>query len=484
MRALGRTVGLVLLAALHRALAEEPPPAAPPPAPADVEQRLRALEEQNRRLSDELARLREDHDSVEERLIQLMSKVSGRISGYLDFGFFHVGGDGTGIRPDVDRAVFPANQPAPFGGTYNDIPGSWVFLGDPLSTTVNSRGEPANTQGLNGDNSRAVVWNPIGTGATSFIVNALNVQLFAGLGPNLTLNGSFDLVPRSRNVSDPNGVFLGDFIDVKLAYAEYTVPIERFDLRISAGKFDSVLGIEYRTQESPDRFGVTPSLICRYTCGRPLGLKARARFADDLFVIALAVTNGSHMIEGFPFYDEIATHDMKTFAGRVSTKLPLPPIVFLEVGGSGAFGAQDFQAANDVYQWHYGVDLHLAVRDFDLRAEFVQGSADGKTGSAGVPCDPVSGGAPCLNYKGAYGIASYRILNWLGAYARGDWRDAVHRSGDSFLYVSRLWRATVGLRLELGTAVILKAEYTFNREIDPIPQIPNDVFTTSMVVKY
>ena len=32
-------------------------------------------------------------------------------------------------------------------------------------------------------------------------------------------------------MADPNGLFLGDFIDVKLAYIEYTLPIQRFDLR-------------------------------------------------------------------------------------------------------------------------------------------------------------------------------------------------------------------------------------------------------------
>jgi hypothetical protein len=354
-----------------------------------------------------------------------------------------------------------------------------VFLGDPLSTAINARGEPADT-----GPSRAVTFNPVHNGgASSAIVNALNLGLFGNLGPNLTLNAMVDFVPRSRNVSDPNGLFVGDFIDVKLAYLEYTLPIERFDLRLSVGKFDSVLGIEYRTQESPDRYGVTPSLICRYTCGRPLGVKLRGRFADDLLVVNIAVTNGSHMTEGFPFENEIDVNDMKTVAGRISTKLPI--FAGLEIGASGAIGAQDFQPDNLVPQWHAGADLHLTIRDFDLRGEFVIGSADGKAQPAagGVPALPCAV-APCLSYKGAYGQAFYRIFNWLGVYARVDWRDAFHRNGSSFLYVSKLWRATGGLRLELGANVILKAEYTFNQEIAPIPYIPNDVFTSSMVVKY
>ena len=28
-------------------------------------------------------------------------------------------------------------------------------------------------------------------------------------------------------------------------------------------------------------------------------------------------------------------------------------------------GAQDFQTSDNVYQWHFGADLHLEIRDFD-----------------------------------------------------------------------------------------------------------------------
>ena len=287
-------------------------------------------------------------------------------------------------------------------------------------------------------------------------------------------------MPRNRNVSDPTGLYLGDFVDVKLAYVEYTVPTDRFDLRISVGKIDSTLGIEYRTQESPDRITVTPSLICRYTCGRPTGLKVRGRFFDDLLVAALAVTNGSNVTEQFPFSDEIDVNNFKTVSGRLSTKLPVG--AGLEVGVSGAFGAQDLQPSDSVYQWHVGGDLHLDIRGVDIRGEFVSGSAAGQSSAMGtllIPC----GSAPCLHYKGAYGQVAYRVLNWLMPYVRVDWRDAFHRSGESFVYISDLMRVTGGLRLELGTYVILKAEYTYVRELGRVPQFPDDVFTSSLVVK-
>jgi hypothetical protein len=44
-------------------------------------------------------------------------------------------------------------------------------------------------------------------------------------------------------------------------------------------------------------------------------------------------------------------------------------------------------------------------------------------------------------------------------------------------------RFTVGIRAEIGTRVIVKAEGTLNRELGPIPQFPNDVITTSLVLK-
>jgi hypothetical protein len=468
-------------------------PAAPAPevAPAapSIEDRLRRLEADNARLTREVKALREDHDSVEDRFSKLLAKLSGRITGYLDFGFFYVQGDGSGIRPDIGYQHFPEYKGV--------VPDSWVFMGDPLSTMINSRGDPADTDG-----SRAVTFDSVHNGgAPSFIVNSLTLSLFAGLGRYLTLNASFDLMPRNANVSVPlpgeaatthnpseisgtgAATGLGSFMDIKLAYLEYTIPTDRFDLRLSAGKFDSVLGIEYRGQESPDRITITPSLICRYTCGRPLGVKARGRFFNDWLIIALAVTNGSSFVQLFPFYEQIDTNLFKTISMRLATRIPIG--AGLEIGGSGAFGAQDFQKDNSVYQWQVGADLHLDIRDFDLRAEYQSGAAEGKdTAASGGNPAVTCGDAPCLHYQGAYGQAAYRVLNWLMPYVRVDWRDAIHRAGLSFVYVSNLVRFTGGVRVELGEHVIIKAEYTYNHELGRIPQFANDVFTSSMVVKF
>ena len=452
--------------------ASAPTSGAPEPSAAgETVVHKRDLDEQNQRLTRELTKLREELEALREEHKATNQKVASLlpfgnlITGYVDFGFFYVGGDGTGIRSDFGHLNFPE---------YKDISDSWVFMGDPLATAINSRGDPANTGA-----SRAVTFNPIHSdGKPSFIINNLNVALSAGLTENLQVNGLIDFVPRGRNVSNPDGLFLGDYIDVKLAYIEYNVPIRLFSLSLSAGKFDSVLGYEYRIQESPDRITVTPSLICRYTCGRPLGLKARFKFLDNRLSVNLAVTNGSNFIEQFPIYDETDSNYFKTGSGRIGYKIPLG--AGLELGASGAIGAQDQQADDKVLQWHYGFDLHLDVRGFELAGEFVKGRATGKTSTDGKPCDE----AQCLEYMGAYGLISYRATNWLMPYARVDWREALHQSGDSFVYISDVVRVTGGFRFEIGTQVIVKAEYTHLQEIGRIPDFPDDVLTTSLVVKY
>jgi len=450
-------VGLLALPAPARA--QQPPP------PDTSEQRLRELEQQNKELHERLQKLEQEQQELHEKVDRL-TPLAGRITGYLDFGFFAVDGDGSGLRTDEGNLIFPEYSYA----------GQWVFMGDPLATAINSRGEPADTR-----DSRAVTFNQIGNGGKpSFILNALSVALFGAIGEQLTLNAIIDFVPRSRNVSIKSDQFLGDFIDVKLAYAEWIVPTQSFALSLYAGKLDPVLGYEYRIQESPDRIGIAPSLLCRYICGRPLGLKARAKLWDDALIFALAVTNGSSFQELFPFYDEIDVNIFKTVSGRLSYRFPIG--AGFEIGASGALGAQDFQTDDAVYQWHVGVDAHLDWQDLDLSAEYVRGRAEGKSSGASMsaPCDL----APCLRYEAAYGQIAYRWYNWLTPYVRVDWRDALHRDGASFVYISQLARVTGGLHFELGTSVIFKAEYTTIRELGRIPEFADDVFTSSLVIKF
>jgi len=454
----------------------EPPPEEPKPdANAEADARMQALEQRLQAVEEELELQKEDNQFLEEK-IKALAPVAGKIGGYLDLGFFATTGNGAGTRPDLAQIYYPEYV--------NRVPGSWVFMGDPLSTTINSRGDVADT----GD-SRAVVFDPINSGGKStFLVNALNLTLFQGIGETAQLNASVDFLPRARDISDISGLFLGDYLDVKLAYGEWRPKVEAFDMMFQAGKFDSVLGFEYRSIESPDRTTVTPSLICRYTCGRPLGLKSRAQFFDKSLIANVAVTNGSHFHEGFAFASETDTNQMKTVAGRLSYIIGGK----VEVGVSGAYGAQDFQPDNDVKQWHGGIDVHAEIKDLEITAEFVRGRAKGKTSEMGPRCDD----APCLKYRGGYLLAAYRVTNVFIPYLRVDNRDAMHWSGASFVYISTSTRLTVGLRAEIGERVILKAEGTLNREMDidfskpevaeglSFPVIPNDVVTTSLVIKY
>ena len=445
----------------------EPPPVEPPPAePSAAELQAKKLQELEQRLStveDELAQTKDDNTYLEEKLTALLP-LAGKVSGYLDVGAFVTSGNGAGTRADLAGIYFPEYAAA-------GIPASWVFMGDPLSTTVNSRGDVADT----GD-SRAIVFDPINSrGKSTFLVNAVNLGLFTGIGDTGSATVSIDFVPRARDVSDVDGLFVGDFVDVKLAYGEWKPKLDDLELSLQAGKFDSVLGFEYRSFEAPDRTGVTPSLICRYICGRPIGLKARAKLQDKV-IVNVAVTNGSHFNEGFTFANETDTNHMKTVAGRVSYLHEGR----IEVGASGAFGAQDFQPDNGVYQWHVGGDLHVEIKDVELTAEYVKGKAKGATTPGMLArCDL----APCLDYQGAYGQVAYRLTNTFVPYVRVDWRDALHESGASFVYISELVRGTVGLRAEIGTRVIMKLEGTLNRELGRIPQFPNDVVTTSLVIK-
>src|SRR5262249_38052118 len=162
-------------------------------------------------------------------------------------------------------------------------------------------------------------------------------------------------------------------------------------------------GVEYRTQDAPDRTEVTPSLICRYTCGRPVGVKARLRLLRDrALVVNLAVTSGSNMIELFPFSADVDVNHVPTVSGRLSYKLPIGEGI--EIGVSGAIGAQDMQPRDDLLQWHLGADVLIDWDRFLFAAEFVTGEAPGATQNAAIGCDL----APCLHYKGAYGRIAYR----------------------------------------------------------------------------
>ncbi len=455
-----------LLPAHTRAQPAEPPPdptppdptppvAAPDPVPPvpivipDVAALARRIEELERKQG-ELADAQQGNEVTRERVGKL-AWLARYITVFVDVGAFAVSGNGSGIRSDIGHFYYPQ-----YAGK---IPGQWVFMGDPLSTAINSLGEPADTA-----DSREEKTDTVHSGSNpSVIVNSIGLSIGKAVSEEVSIVALAELLPRPGP----------DILDVELAHIDYR-PSTRVNLVISAGKLESVLGVEYRTQDAPRRLGVTPSLICRYTCGRPVGIQAR--LLRGPFSVSAAITDGDNFDERFEPDAAIKSNKVPTGSGHLQWMLPIGQ--GLELGVSGAFGPQDEQSDLHVHQWHYGFDARLLdLGGFDVTAEFVQGRQQGAS-TAEVHC----GVAQCLNYKGAYLLADRRMASWLTPYVRVDWRDAVHIDGTEFVYESHTVRATIGAHFEVTSRIVAKIEYTYNRELGNIPQFPDDIITSSIVV--
>jgi hypothetical protein len=282
-----------------------------------------------------------------------------------------------------------------------------------------------------------------------------------------------NFVPRSGS-----NFSLGDFMDVDLAQLEW-MPTKSQRTSIFIGKVDSVLGIEYRDRKAVQRFGITPSLIARYTTGTALGVKVRTKIGPrDLLVIAGSVTNGSFTTEQFHFYNEIDTNAGKTASGRVALHLPLP--FDLELGASGMWGPQDRSPNNDGAMWFWGGDLLLHYRSLDLKAQYLRG---------GAPGDALNNVYGLNLHGGAYAEVDWMLTPVVGLLGRGEYRDAMVWLGDSTtpaganrLYLTKSWRGTGGVRIVFTDQLVLKLEYLRNGEYGGIPQIRNDIFTMSLLI--
>ncbi|HEX3694986.1 MAG TPA: hypothetical protein VH374_06310 [Polyangia bacterium] len=448
-------------------------PATPAPAPNlqvtsvdDGDGVLEASDAQPATFSDLADRMRD----TEARLEQMRGVLLGRqprvtVGGYVDFGFFATQGNGSGIIRDDANALFPR-----YKGQYG-----WVFLGDLLAPTVNSRGEAADL----GDAAGAQRYDGIHSGgAPGFIVNEVNLLLTSSLGEGLLATASVNFVPRTGS-----NFSLGDFLDVDLAQLEW-MPTRSQKTSIFVGKFDSVLGIEYRDRKASQRFGITPSLIARYTTGTALGLKVRSKWGpEDMVVLAAAVTNGSNTTEQFHFYNEIDTNAAKTASGRLSIHPPIP--VDVEVGVSGSYGAQDRAPDSKGAMWFLGADLQLHIKTVDVKAQYLRGASPGATASGSMDTDLYA----LKLHGGGYAEVDWMVTPLFGVLGRGEFRDALVWQGDpsaaqgaNRLYITKEWRATGGIRLAFSDRVIVKAEYLHNGEYGGIPQIKDDVFTTSLVL--
>jgi len=433
----------------------EPPPSeaptAPTPVPTTTElaEDIDALAEKQKKLEKA-----EHADAARLRVLGDLPALKRFINMYVDVGAFAVGGNGSGIRSDVGHLYYPKYM----GRT----PGEWVFMGDPLSTAINSLGEPSDTS-----NSREVPVDTVNSeGRPSLLVNTIGLAIGKYIGHDIAVASLTQLLPRPDN----------NILDVQLAEIEYRPQLDDGMLRVSAGKVDSVLGIEYRAQDAPVRLGVTPSLIGRYTSGRPLGV--RAQYQKGRLNISGTVANGDNFQPIFERETELKSNNLPTAAGHGQWMLPVGQ--GLEIGASGAIGPQDGQPDIHVTQWHLGFDAKLTdLHGFDAAAEYVQGRQEGKTASISMTACDV---APCLHYKGAYLLVDHRIRWWVTPYVRVDWRDAVHTKGAEFVYESHTIRGTFGVHFEMTSHIIAKIEYTKNHELGGIPQFADDILTSSLVV--
>jgi hypothetical protein len=399
-----------------------------------------------------------DEALLEQRLAQSEALVRNsqptvQVGGYVDFGFFVPQGNGAGYVEDFGHVFFPR-----YAGDFG-----WVFLGDILAPAVNTRGEAADLGPAPGVNR----FDSINSrGAPGFVANEVNVALRSALTSTALVSASINFTPRTGN-----DFALGDSFDVDIAQVEW-LPTASQRTSIFAGKMDPVFGIEYRERKSDRRFGITPSLMARYTTGTAPGLKLRTKLGtNEWLVVAIALTNGSHTTEPFHFYDELDSNAGKTGSARVSIRLPYS----IEVGASGSAGPQDRATDTRHWMWFYGVDLMARWGRVDVKGQWMQGHADG---------EPAQGVYGLDLHNGGYLEVDAMLTSSVGVLGRGEFRDAFVWLGDQRAYLTKSWRATVGLRWVLTARAVFKAELLKNGEYGGIPPIANDVFTTSLVMGF
>lgn len=406
----------------------------------------------------ESARLAMRLADLEAQLANLQTSTAARrspirFSGHADLGFFlPLGNGGVGVQRDVANEVFPEYASK-----------GWLFYGDLLATQVNSRGEVADLGDLAGVNRFDSVNS---NGNPSFLVNEVNQTITAGLSPSVIFTASANLVPRQgREFS------LGDWLDVDLAQLEW-LPGKSGDHSVFVGKFDSLLGHEYRTRKANQKFGITPTLLARYTTGTAIGIKARSKLLNNHLVLAAAVTNGSFGTEQFHFYDEIDSNRGKTLSGRVALRHELYGIT-LEVAGSGEYGTQDGAVRGKAYL--YGVDAHISTIRMGLHFQWLRGSAPG---------DELSKAYRLALHNAAYVEGTALVTHRIGLLLRGEMRDAETELAPERVYLTKSWRAVVGARWVINPHIVYKIEYLHNGEFGRVPKFDNDIATTSLVISY
>jgi hypothetical protein len=449
-------IGAAFLLALGApARAEDAPDAPSLPTRADEAEpdKDQLLEQQMLELKERLARSEDERRNAKSPL---------SIHGYADLGFFVPNGNG-----GVGWVRDPGHVQMPQYAGY-----AWTFLGDILATTINTRGEVADL----GDSPGADRFDSVNSnGAPGFLVNEINLRLGYSLTDSAIVRTSVDFMPRTGH-----DFSIGDFVEVDVAELEYVLTRDG-NTSVFVGKSLPTFGIEYKERKSDQRFGITPSLVHRYTAGSQIGLKFRSKLLAEWLVLAGSVTNGSSVTEQFHFSREIDDNSGKTLSGRFALSIPVGNLARfiagdrLELGVSGEWGPQDNSSNNKGDTTFVGLDVQYLGTGFSLKGQVMKGD------SPGSDLDHAFGLR--LNKSG------YLELNWLmlarlGLILRGEARDAVVTLGTERAYITKSMRFTGGLRLVVSSNVVVKAEYLNNREYGGIRPFKNDVFTSSLVLAY
>src|SRR5204862_2723352 len=171
-------------------------------------------------------------------------------------------------------------------------------------------------------------------------------------------------------------------------------------------------------------------------------------------------------------------------SGRLGYELNLPRVQ-VKVGASALRGPRNDQFDREARLDMVGFDARLYILGVALGGEYVhvdedEGAGGKQTGAGEFPI------ASAFHAEGFWAQAAYGLrvaagpLRAIAPYGRYERRHAWFE-GFRPITVARL---TFGLRIDLWSAVALKAEGLINQELSGAPTVDNNVFTTSAVFSW
>lgn len=401
------------------------------------------------------------------------------ITGYVDVGFAKAQGDGTS-----------------FPGSYRTAPpsGPADYTVDPFAPAVNSRGEAASTALPPGAMAGGFLPRSAGIGGkASFLINTADVDLrYTAPELPIMIFTRLQVIPRLYDQDTTEGIAGGEFTRLFLeqAFGRIT-PVKSAELAISAGKFDSVFGIEYLDNEANFRVGVTPSLFARYTSGQSTGLKVFYRYQvipiDSAVSLNVSATNSGSFVEALQGPSRSLT-GWPIGAARLGYELNLAR-VSLKLGASAEYGIRNDQSAStEATERLLGLDARLVVPTLTVSGEFVDvqeedagGAVVAKLAGTGPYPDVAEFYAHGFWVQAAEELPLPAESQWfrLTLYGRYERRHAEFPGfAGSTITVDRI---TGGVNLGFGDSLQVKAEALVNRELEGAPQVANNVFTSSAV---